>query len=248
MKKRVVYSVFALCLLMLSSCLGDPATSLTLANQAGVVRTQPLKVVYVKGGDVVSSEEFQKANVDDGECILFDYSIDMSLAPNTQEGITYRTATIYDNVMTEVSQWPMFTSLGDTVKPATDELTLSLLQSRFSYIQGRLFLFTEMASHQTNQVDSFSLSYNPAQPVGEDNTYDLYLRSIMLTAGTEQGKSMIIPCAFDIQKFMSSAKAVEANGQQVVKVRLNYVSAFDKDTTKVIWKSIDNIDIEKPAN
>lgn len=247
MKKKVVYSVFALCLLILSSCLGDPATSLTLANQAGVVSTQPLKVIYVKGGDVISSEEFQKANVDNGECVLVDYSIDMGLAPNTQDGVTYKPATIYENVLYEVPQWVMFNSLGDTVQPVKNELTLSQLQTRFAYIQGRLFLFPEIANHQTTQIDSFSLSYNPAQQIGEDKIYDLYLRSIKLFADTLKKQTLIIPCAFDIQKFINSAQAVEASGQQVVKVRLNYVSAFNKDTTKLMWKSIDNINIEKSA-
>ena len=131
MKRSVIYSVLAICLLMLSSCLGDPATSLTLANQAGVIGLQPRKVVYVKGGDVLSSEDFQKANVDDGECILFDYAIDMGLGDVTEDGITFKTATIYENTITEVDQWPMFNNLGDTTKPADNELTLSLLQSRY---------------------------------------------------------------------------------------------------------------------
>ena len=77
MRKTVLYGVLAFCLVVLNSCLGDPATQLTMANQAGVVVTGygPGKAIYTKGDVVVSSEDFQNANVENGECILFDYSI-----------------------------------------------------------------------------------------------------------------------------------------------------------------------------
>ena len=68
------------CLLAFSSCLGDTATQLTMANQTGVVTTElpsAGKAVYVKGGGVISSEDFQTANVAEGQCILFDYSSDI---------------------------------------------------------------------------------------------------------------------------------------------------------------------------
>ena len=39
MRKTVLYGVLAFCLVVLNSCLGDPATQLTMANQAGVVVT-----------------------------------------------------------------------------------------------------------------------------------------------------------------------------------------------------------------
>ena len=73
MRKTVLYGVLAFCLVVLNSCLGDPATQLTMANQAGVVVTGygPGKAIYTKGDVVVSSEDFQNANVENGECILF---------------------------------------------------------------------------------------------------------------------------------------------------------------------------------
>ena len=38
-KNSIIYGVLAFCLVVLNSCLGDPATQLTMANQAGVVVT-----------------------------------------------------------------------------------------------------------------------------------------------------------------------------------------------------------------
>lgn len=88
MRKTVLYGVLAFCLVVLNSCLGDPATQLTMANQAGVVVTGygPGKAIYTKGDVVVSSEDFQNANVENGECILFDYSIDYGVANNMGRG------------------------------------------------------------------------------------------------------------------------------------------------------------------
>lgn len=238
MKKKSLYGVLAVCLFMLSSCLGDPASNLTLANQAGVVTLTPLKAIYVKGGDVLSSTEFQNAAVDQDECILFDYSFDPSLPLNTEGSLTYKTANIYANTLTRVGKWNLFDVLRDTVKPAKDELTLTLLQNRYAYIRGRLFLFAEM-NHRTNQKDSFALSYNPQQQLDGSKVYDLYLSTIRLSTDTTAARSMIIPCAIDIQNFINGANTVEEDGQKAVNFRIRYVSGFNADTTKCVWKSTD---------
>lgn len=248
MKKNLLYVICAVAVSALSACLGDPATNLTLANQAGVISTTPVKSIYVKGGDIISSTEFQTSTVEDGECVLLDYAIDMNQAPITQDGISYRTATIYDNTITTVSQWPIRNELGDTITPAADELSLTLVQSRFSYIKDKLFLFIEIANHQTAQTDSFSLSYNPAQQLGSDATYDLYLHTIRQTTDSSTGSAMIIPCAFDIQSFVNSATSKDNDGTKQISFRINYVSGFNKDSTKCVWKSSDIFTIEKQAN
>ena len=115
MRKTVLYGIWAFCLVMLSSCLGDPATQLTMANQAGVVVTGygPGKAVYTKGDVVVSSDDFQKANVENGECILFDYSIDYGTANNMGAGTdtSYIEAVIYENTISEVRRWGFFNTL-----------------------------------------------------------------------------------------------------------------------------------------
>ena len=138
MEKKGLYGIVVLCLLMFSSCLGDPATSLTMANQAGVIATNvgPGKVIYVKGGEVISSESFQKANVEDGECILFDYSINYGATENVDGGssIGYMNAIIYENTITEVGRWDIYSTLSDTAKVKTNELMLSSLQARSAYI------------------------------------------------------------------------------------------------------------------
>ena len=115
MRKTVLYGVLAFCLVVLNSCLGDPATQLTMANQAGVVVTGygPGKAIYTKGDVVVSSEDFQNANVENGECILFDYSIDYGVANNMGAGTdtSYTEAIIYENTISEVNRWNFYNTL-----------------------------------------------------------------------------------------------------------------------------------------
>ncbi|MBQ4161412.1 MAG: hypothetical protein IJD84_00730 [Parabacteroides sp.] len=250
MKKKGLYGIIALCLLMLSSCLGDPATSLTMANQAGVVATNagPGKVIYVKGGEVITSESFQNANVEDGECILFDYSIDYGATENVDGGdaVGYMTATIYENTITEVARWNIYSTLSDTAKVEANELTLSSLQSRSAYIKGNLFLFTEIKNHVANQRDSFALSYDPLQHLDGDQIYSLYLRSFLKEGQPEVGQTMIVPCAFDINDFVNTVSV--KNGTDEVKFRIHYASAFGKDSLSITWKSSDVFTINLSEN
>ncbi|CDD14182.1 hypothetical protein HMPREF1078_03048 [Parabacteroides merdae CL09T00C40] len=245
MRKTVLYGVLAFCLVVLNSCLGDPATQLTMANQAGVVVTGygPGKAIYTKGDVVVSSEDFQNANVENGECILFDYSIDYGVANNMGAGTdtSYTEAIIYENTISEVNRWNFYNTLTDTSIVAKDELLLSSLQARSAYIRGNLFLFTEISNHPANQVDSFSLSYNSDKLLGDDNIYSLYLRTIRIKADTTRGEAMIIPCAFNIEDLVKKA---EKNHSDELKFRINYAYSFGKDSASINWKSSDVFTID----
>lgn len=249
MRKTVLYGVLAFCLVVLSSCLGDPATQLTMANQAGVVVTGygPGKAIYTKGDIVVSSEDFQNANVENGECILFDYSIDYGTANNMGAGTdtSYIEAIIYENTISEVNRWNLFNTLTDTSIVSKDELLLSSLQARSAYIRGNLFLFTEMSNHPTNQIDSFSLSYNPDQLLGDDQVYSLYLRAIRIESDMTTGQSMIIPCAFNIEDLVKDA---ERNNSDELMFRINYANSFGRDSASINWRSSDVFTIDLSGN
>ena len=245
MRKTVLYGVLAFCLVVLNSCLGDPATQLTMANQAGVVVTGygPGKAIYTKGDVVVSSEDFQNANVENGECILFDYSIDYGTANNMEQGripVILRLLSMKYDLGGSIVGTSIIT-LTDTSVVAKDELLLSSLQARSAYIRGNLFLFTEISNHPTNQVDSFSLSYNPDQLLGDDNIYSLYLRTIRIKADTTRGESMIIPCAFNIEDLVKEAGK---NNSDELKFRINYAYSFGKDSASINWKSSDVFTID----
>lgn len=217
-----------------------------MANQAGVVVTGygPGKAIYTKGDVVVSSEEFQQANVENGECILFDYSIDYGTANKMGQGTDapYTEAVIYENTISEVPRWPFSGTLTDTAVVTKDEQLLSSLQARSAYIRGNLFLFAEMGHHPANQVDSFSLSYDPGRLPGDDAVYSLYLRTIRIKADTATGgETMIIPCAFNIEELVKEA---EKNQSDELKFRINYANSFGKDSASINWKSSDVFTID----
>lgn len=246
MKKKGLYSVVAFCLLILTSCLGDPATNFTISNACGVVVYEigyPEKQIYVKGGDIITSDAFQEVNVGDGDCILFDYSIDFSAGENTNNGAEngFLTATIYENTISEITKSALHQTLTDTTIVEKNELTLSALQSRYAFIHNKLFLFPEIKNHGVLQVDSFSLSYDSDKALSEDNVYNLYLRTVLLKTDADQTtNTMIVPCAFDLQNLVKQAIGTTDNEtEKEIKIRINYVKGFNKDTTACVWTSSD---------
>ena len=244
MRKKGLYGLLAAGLLVLSSCLGDPATQFTISNACGVVVYQigyPEQLIYVKGGQVISSDDFQNIATDDGECILFDYAIDYGLPENKDDGAEYgfMTATIYPATIVEVQQHELIPSLTDTTLVDANELLLSTLQSRHAFIYNKLFLFTEIKNHSANQTDSFSLSYNPNQVLGSDEVYELYLRTIVTEPDTAvSSKTMIVPCAFNLNELVKKAGGTDTESAEF-KVRINYVKGFNKDTTACVWGTYD---------
>lgn len=230
----------------LTSCLGDGGGNLTLSSQPGVVEIEPTKVIYMKGNVVITSEELQKESLDNGECVLVDYTVDFTTAENSNSG----TPLVYTAVIkpiTHVNNWPLFDMLTDTVKPITNEFLISTIQQKFGYIRGQFFLFAEASGHTTSQVDTFALSYNPMQKVEPDKDgnliYDLYLRAaVKEDTGSGTGNSMILPNAFNIESFVNK---VGQNGNAEVKFRINYVSSFNKDSTGVFWKPSEPFTIPK---
>jgi hypothetical protein len=225
----------------MTSCLGDPATNFTINNAAGVIGTNSSgnKVIYVKGGDAISSEDFQSTSMANGDCVLFDYAIDMASNENINNGEAngYLTATIYTNTMSDVSKWETSSVLTDTAKVIPCEQTISTIQTRTAYIQDNLFIFTEMSKHSSASVDSFSLSFNPAQKLGDDNVYNLYLRSVSLDTTIVGTSTMIVPVAFDIKSLVNSS-AAHTTDNEALKFRINYLSSIGKDST-CVWKKTD---------
>lgn len=237
MRKIRLYGVFAISLLMLSSCLGDPASTLSLSLQPGVVEVDSVKVIDVKGGQVISSEAFQKQSVSSGDCCLVDFTYDSSV-PVSEYGYLPADITRYQ----EVADWQLFTTLTDTTKVLDNELLLTASYARYAYIRGQFFFFSDLGGYQNGQEDSLSLSYNPAQAVTVDSKdgrfYNLYLRIIKKKEGTGDAKVLFSANAFDIEDFVKKI-AIEENaaGMEEVRFKVNYASGFNKDTTKCQWAS-----------
>lgn len=247
-----LYSLFAASVAF-TSCLGDGSTGLTMVNQPGVVQLDPTKVVCIKGGDMISSADFQKSNYEDGDCLLLDYSIDFGAGENSNKGGAngFYTAEIFTQSIIEVNNWPLYNTLTDTTKILDDELIVSAVQGRCAYIKGQFFMFTDFTDHPVNQVDSFSLSYNPKQEItaeGKDRVYELYLRVVKKGTGSGEASSLLIPNAFHIEDFVKEAKKTEnALGLEVLNFKVNYTSGFNKDTTECVWKASNLFTIPIPV-
>lgn len=236
-----------------TSCLGDGSTSLTMVNQPGVVQLDPTKVVCVKGGDMISSADFQKSNYEDGDCLLLDYTIDFGAGENSNKGSAngYYTAEIFTKTITDLNKWPLYNTLTNSNIILEDELVVSSVQSRCAYIKGHFFMFTDLNEHPVNQVDSFSLSYDPKQVIGAegaDRVYDLYLRVVKKEEGSGTASSLLVANAYYIEDFVKEAKKTEnALGLEELNFKVNYVSGFNKDTTECVFKASNLFTIPIPV-
>lgn len=259
MKKRELYSIFIVCLLMLSSCLGDTNTRITMGQQEAVYQVRPSKGFYIKDGRFLYGSDLS-VNGDGGDCFLIEYSFDSS-APELQESDSLQIELIGNPV--SVPLWPLDNQWTDTTKVLKNEVLTESFQRRNTYIRGRLFLWSNHTETEAEQ-DSFMLSYNPAnlyttQDDGQ-RIYNLYFRVIKQVTDTGEGDSgeegdnaatgnekkvkVLSLNAFNIQNFFDKAKTIEQEkGGQLVNIAVNYASAYNKDTTACLWDVTEPIQI-----
>ena len=82
MKNKELYSIFIVCLLMMSSCLGDTNTQITVGEQEAVYQTRPTQGFFVEGGRFLYGTNLGVSG-NNGDCFLIQYSFD-SAAPELQ--------------------------------------------------------------------------------------------------------------------------------------------------------------------
>lgn len=251
MKKRELYSLFTVCLLMLSSCLGDTNTRITMGEQEAVYQVRPTKGFYIKDGRFLYGSDLS-VNGDGGDCFLIEYSFDSS-SPQLQESDSLKIELTANPV--SVPLWPLDNQWTDTTKVLQNEVLTESFLGRSIYIRGRLFLWSNHTETEAQQ-DSFMLSYNPANLyiMQEDGQriYNLYFRVIKQVTDTGEGDTgeegdnettdnekkvkMLNLNAFDIQEFFDKAKTIEQQkGGQLVNIAINYAFAYNKDTTACLW-------------
>lgn len=239
MKKKELYSVFAVCLMMLSSCLGDTNTQITVGEQEAVYQVQPDRGLIIKDGRLLYSSQISSLSADGGDCFLVEYSFDSS-SPQLQNSDSL-SVTLMST--TEVDLWNLDDKpSGDAV--LEDEQLTSSIQKRMAYIRGRLFLWTNLREPRS-QRDSFIMSYDPAnmfETADGKRTYNLYLRAVKkaVDEGDETAIALYYPNAFNIEEYFNEIRAKEeAQGGDTLRIAVKFASRFNKDTTQVEWTTSD---------
>ena len=221
MRKKDLYWVFAVCLIMLSSCLGDSTTRITVGLQEAVYQVRPSRGLVLRDGRLIYSSSINSLRADAGDCFLVEYSFD-SASPELQNS---------DSLSVELlgtpAEVPLWTSEG-TVKSdtlLTDEQYISTIGSR--------------------TVDSFVMHYDTVNwytTADGFRTYNLYLRAIRKSEIPADADSVKVPHteAFDIERFFNKALEMEtANNAEKLTIAINYVAKPNKDTTAVEWSVLE---------
>lgn len=156
MKNKELYSIFIVCLLMMSSCLGDTNTQITVGEQEAVYQTRPTQGFFVEGGRFLYGTNLGVSG-NNGDCFLIQYSFD-SAAPELQNSDSLSIELIENPV--PVDLWPVDKNWTDTTVVLKDEMLTKAITGRDFYIRGRLFLWSTHTVVE-NQKDSFMISYNP---------------------------------------------------------------------------------------
>lgn len=249
MKKRELYCIFAVCLLMLSSCLGDSNVRITVGLQEAVYQARP-SGFFARDGRFLYGSNLG-VNGDTGDCFLIEYSFDSS-SPELQNSDSLSIEMLG---YSPVDLWPLDNRWTDTTKVLNNEVLTESLLGRNVYINGRLFLWTNHTEAEENQVDSFMISYNPEQLyTTENNTriYNLYLRAVKQVDEEEEedGEGSTVETAvrvlrtnaFNIEAFYNQARQSEEKmGSDTLNIAINYAAAFNKDTTACLWNKTEPI-------
>ncbi|MDR2118378.1 MAG: hypothetical protein LBP25_02420 [Tannerellaceae bacterium] len=228
MKKYSVCGVlFPLILSFVTSCLGDGGQTISLGNYPGVVvkRNDSVKI-HLRGNDVVYSP--QTSGVDDGDCVIIDFTLDYGKPENSDSGMAKGFLTVDISSLIPVQSWPAQSVLTDTSVVLPGEHTVSSIQQRSAFILNRFFLYTEHRSDDMSPL-RFELSYDPNQAVS-DRTYELFLRVSKSTEAPPAAQMQVQCNAFDL---------VDLSRRETDSLifRINYVQGFNKDSTQMTWGS-----------
>lgn len=246
MKNKELYSIFIVCLLMMSSCLWDTNTQITVGEQEAVYQTRPTQGFFVEGGRFLYGTNLGVSG-NNGDCFLIQYSFD-SAAPELQNSDSLSIELIENPV--PVDLWPVDKNWTDTTVVLKDEMLTKAITGRDFYIRGRLFLWSTHTVVE-NQKDSFMISYNPENLYTQEDgkrIYNLYLRAIArieVGEGEElpKGQQLNLVNAFSVEEFYNMVSALEEEkGSNTFSIAINYASAFNKDTTACIWDRTEPIE------
>jgi hypothetical protein len=229
MKRHHIFCFFAVVIatLLIISCLSDSGQKISMGGYPGVVvkRNDSAKV-YLKGHDVVYSSRIN-SNVNDGDCVIIDFSLDYGEPENSDSGRTKGFFTVDITHITSVPSQDILTILTDTSVVLPNEHTIASVQERNAFILNRFFLFTE---HRDDTLPlHFELSYDPNQQ-RTNGIYELFFRVTKITEATPTAQPKVQYNAFNLTDL--SKKEIDS-----LTFRINYVQSFNTDSTQINWVS-----------
>lgn len=191
-----------------------------------------------------------QGQLSEGGCYYIYYKHESDIAENSAsmvEANGYMTITLLDYA--ELSQYYMYSSLmSDTSTVMSDEVALVKAYDGSAYVDGYWFI-SHTANHESDVTLDWELSYDystmvPTEENGE-RYYDLFIRATKKNSTSKTGTSDVgyINAYRDngylkmVAEREKSLLGVNYNSSSTFTLRFNYVSAIDKETNAITWKS-----------
>lgn len=228
-------------LVFLGSCMGEDGTVLRYGSQAGVVRLDAGKQIYLRNGMILETGQLDTLAVEDGDCCLVDFQLNKDTQTDTLQGIWHPDWLTYR----PVPKWTQVNRTEPDTLPRADEHFLNFSIQKGGFVSNHLFLYMEYSSHYQTQVDSFRLSFLPDEglvlaPDSIREVYQLYLRSFgRIEPKDSVTKSTVLPFAFDITAFLDAAAAKSDLPLDTLHFQVVYPDRFVGDSTRFSWKTSD---------
>jgi hypothetical protein len=245
MKKLFLGSLLAGSIMLLNSCL-DGDNSYSSDGEAYGLAEINLKtlgnVIYYNDLDLPLYSPTLSSKIMDGECYYLYYTFK---SEDNQNVATLGYYTVQEQGYAVVDKGAAIPIKTDTAVAKTNELLMSNLALR-NYVKGYLFVNSYHEAMDTEQKNSYELSYDMEQePLventpndGMQNVYQLYLRAVKLTDGKPLKENQIVQNAYNVKRFFDAISYAEkSKGKTDYYFKINYIKSFDSDSVPS-WTSV----------
>lgn len=227
-----------LCVAMFS-CMGESGTIVKFGSQAGVVRLADGKQIHLRNGMTLEAQELDTLAVKDADCCLVDFQINYDTQTDTLQGIWHTDWLIYK----PVPKWKQLMLTEPDTMIRADEHFLDFDIPKGGFVSNHLFLYMEYGSHYQTQVDSFRMSFLPAEGLvytadSSRKVYRLYLRSFGSIAEKDSvTEQKVLPQAFDLTDFVEWAKTSPERTDDTIRFQVVYPKQFNSNYPGFVWNA-----------
>jgi hypothetical protein len=251
MKRFFIGGTLAACLLTVSSCLETGTQTYSDSNVPGVIRFDLTSMKTMVDASPFYPYGFFDPNVatmafNDGDCILFDYNVDLNSAENSN----YQTTGSIYGTVTKVSPVDLYYCTGnmrDTTALLDNEREIAYAidaSLKCDLVGNKIFLFSDF-KYLTDQKTEWILYYNPElQPEKDEmnrRIYTLFLRAVVRTEGRAPETTSAVVNAFDIARFLDFVKNTEKSASSTeAYFKFNHIKEIKADSS-FTWSTSDLI-------
>ena len=200
----------------------------------------------------VSSPSFDalilRGDMSIGGCYIISYLFNRDLPENSSgmyEANGYYTVSL--NGLVELPTYNMEAYVADTSFAFSNEIAVSNVYEDSEYLGGHLFIY-QIVSQPSDLKLEWSMSYDETiEPTEEavGRYYDVFVRATKMNSSENSNVNMQHLNAYNMGSYLKKVANKEKSllgsnyveSSSMFKLRFNYVSAIDKDTQKVTWKS-----------